>query len=445
MSGPPRSFALNAGLALLLAVIIGVAGQLIVTLRAQQQLSTDLAELNKAKYGLLNADAWVEQVAGIVEKRINDFEVTPQNRAAVKKILQRSLRTLITEADRYLRRQNQTLEGSWWKRTKGKLKQRVQDRFVDIEDIKRGVPEYADKILAALSKPQAQREIRAFMQQMLARVSDTTFAVVDQSALDAIHARYQCEERLPCQQTIRARIDAGHHWAVQQTLVLLALTLLLFGVAALAPGRADRHRLALLAACCTVLMLCGVLTPMIEIEARISQLRFILLGQPVEFTDQVLYFQSKSVLDVVEVLMATGQLDMRMVGVLIITFSVIFPLAKLLASFAYLYDVRGLRQSAIVRFFALKSGKWSMADVFVVAIFMAYIGFNGVITSQLSDFAAAGVVGKVDILTTNGTALQIGFFLFLAFCIAGMVTATLMDSALGAEPSTPAAAPPALA
>ena len=43
----------------------------------------------------------------------------------------------------------------------------------------------------------------------------------------------------------------------------------------------------------------------------------------------------------------------------------------------------------MVRFFVLKSGKWSMADVMVVAIFMAYIGFNGIITSQFGQFSSA--------------------------------------------------------
>ena len=37
----------------------------------------------------------------------------------------------------------------------------------------------------------------------------------------------------------------------------------------------------------------------------------------------------------------------------------------------------------VVNFFAFHSGKWSMADVTVVAIFMAYIGFNGILDDQM--------------------------------------------------------------
>ncbi|MEK6805022.1 MAG: paraquat-inducible protein A [Pseudomonadota bacterium] len=435
---PPRSQWINTGLALLLAVIVGLSMQLIATLQTHQRLSEDLAELNKAKYGLLNADAWVEQVAAIIEKKINEFEITPDTRASLKLNLQRMLDTLITEADRFMRLQTkkESESGDWWGRTKGKVKLNVMERFVDIRQVKRGIPIYADKILDRLAKSGARQDLNQFLQHLMTEASRSTFSVVDQTAIEDIHTAYQCSDRPACQQTIGERMEISHLWAVQQTLALLALTTLLFAVAALTPGRQNAHRLAVLAVCCGVLMLCGVLTPMIEVEARISELRFVLLGEPVVFTDQVLYFQSKSVLDVVTVLTATGKFDMIVVGALIMIFSVIFPLAKLLASFAYLYDVRGLRQSSIVRFFALKSGKWSMADVFVVAMFMAYIGFNGIMASQLSNFAAAGV-GSVDILTTNGTSLQIGFFMFLAFCIAGLLTSTLIDSAI--EPKTPVA------
>jgi len=79
----------------------------------------------------------------------------------------------------------------------------------------------------------------------------------------------------------------------------------------------------------------------------------------------------------------------------------------------------------IVRFFALKSGKWSMADVLVVALFMTHIGFDGVISTQLNQLkqAAAGM----NVLTTNNTRLEAGFFLFLGFCIAGMLLGMALE------------------
>lgn len=56
-----------------------------------------------------------------------------------------------------------------------------------------------------------------------------------------------------------------------------------------------------------------------------------------------------------------------------------------------------------------------MADVMVVAIFMAYIGFNGIITSQFGQLSSAGQ--ELVILTTNGTSLQPGYYLFLTYTL----------------------------
>jgi hypothetical protein len=118
---------------------------------------------------------------------------------------------------------------------------------------------------------------------------------------------------------------------------------------------------------------------------------------------------------------------MVIVGLMVLAFSVVFPIAKLAASAIYCYRVRGLEENSIVQFFALKSGKWSMADVLVVALFMAYIGFDGVISTQLSHLreAAAGI----DVLTTNHTTLRAGFYLFLSFCLAGLLLSMAMERA----------------
>ncbi|MFC1719803.1 paraquat-inducible protein A [Pseudomonadota bacterium] len=116
------------------------------------------------------------------------------------------------------------------------------------------------------------------------------------------------------------------------------------------------------------------------------------------------------------------------------TFSIVFPCLKLVASVLYVYNPLGLRHSSLVEFFALKSGKWSMADVMVIAIMMAYIGFNGIIGSQL-DLITQGAAGAgVDVLTTNGTSLQLGFYMFLAFCLFSLVVSTMMESSFNSHP-----------
>ncbi len=415
-------------LAAMLASAAILAWQLIGTLRDSQQLSQELAELDDVKYGLFNANRWVDHISLIVEKKITNFKLDAGNRAAIKRSMQRMLDTLIVEVDRYMRKQNLQRNQSWWEKTSGRLKQAFADIFVDVNDIRTAIPEYADIILQEMDKPEARQELNEAIRRVLLDLTRSTFAPIDLSLVEAIQQRHECTEVNFCRSIISARLAERERRARQLALALLGLSLALFILIRMESGRPAPSRFLALTSLATVLMACGVLTPMIEVEARITELRFMLLGEPVVFRDQVLYFQSKSVLDMVHVLTATGALDMIAVGVLIMLFSVLFPLAKLSASVMLLYGRSGLRENGFIRFFALKSGKWSMADVMVVAIFMAYIGFDGIVSSQLSGLAQAG--NGVDVITTNGTSLEIGFFMFLGFCLAGLLSAAWMESAM---------------
>ena len=98
-----------------------------------------------------------------------------------------------------------------------------------------------------------------------------------------------------------------------------------------------------------------------------------------------------------------------------VLFSVAFPVTKLISSVLYYYNHWKARENKWIQFFVLKSGKWSMTDVMIIAIFMAYIGFNGLIASQFDKLHSAD--SEIVLLTTNGTSLQPGFYLFLTYTI----------------------------
>ncbi len=142
---------------------------------------------------------------------------------------------------------------------------------------------------------------------------------------------------------------------------------------------------------------------------------FVLLDHPISFMNQVLYFQSKSILDVFWIMITHKDMQMKAVGILMIMFSIFLPVLKMISSIGYFYNYREAQKSRWIQFFVLKSGKWSMADVLVVAIFMAYVGFNGIITSQFGNFNSTDQ--DIVILTTNGTSLQPGFYIFLTYTL----------------------------
>ncbi|MBE7178792.1 MAG: paraquat-inducible protein A [Mucilaginibacter polytrichastri] len=167
-----------------------------------------------------------------------------------------------------------------------------------------------------------------------------------------------------------------------------------------------------------IILVAGVSTAMIDVEARISEFRFTLLGEDILFKDQILFFQSKSILDVVSILVKTGKFDSVLVGSLIFCFSILFPFAKLSSTVIYLFNKAGWMRGRVIKYFAFESGKWSMADVMVVAIMMTYIGFNGILDSQLASLNIKN--DMLSSITTNNTALQPGYILFVAFVLFGL-------------------------
>lgn len=423
------------------ASALGLAIHLIGELNRIKVLKTDLAEMHNVRYGLLDADQWVTRVSAVLERRINDFELTEANRPQIKRAVEHALGTLLVQVEQYLRRRNLEAGGSWLDQLKGAVQQGLQDLLIDFDALRRKVPEYADLVVEELSKPEARREIQAQLKTFLQEAADSSFAKTDRTRLESLLLRYGCTQPQDCATGIDARIADASRNLPYRVAALFALVGALFliclsprSVASVAPGtpeppRLDRYQLTLLTAATLILLAGGILTPMIEIEARITELRLLLLGEPVVFTDQVLYFQTKSVFDVVSILLRAGGADMILVAVLIVLFSVIFPALKVLATYVYYYDFRGLRHAAPVHFFALRSAKWSMADVLVIAIFMAYIGFSGLVGSQLGTLSRAAKA--VEVLTTNGTTLAPGFYLFLGFVLASLLLSSLLESRIG--------------
>ncbi|HLX93818.1 MAG TPA: paraquat-inducible protein A, partial [Puia sp.] len=201
---------------------------------------------------------------------------------------------------------------------------------------------------------------------------------------------------------------------------LLATILVILGIWTWSKNKPQLYNLLFLysVGAAFILLLVGVTTTMIELDARLKTLNFQLIGSTVSFPDEVLFFQSKSILSVVKILMDTGKIDMVLVGLLILCFSIFFPVAKLICACIHLLGSHKWASNKAVEFFAFKSGKWSMADVMVVAIMMAYIGLNGVLQSQLASMNLRSA--SITSITTNNTTLQPGYIVFVGFVLFGL-------------------------
>lgn len=161
----------------------------------------------------------------------------------------------------------------------------------------------------------------------------------------------------------KARQTAYRESVYQLTVLFLLLATLLLLCAWLARRRAGDLGYAMLSVGVIALAI-GLTTPILSVEVSKD---LPVLG------DTVLQFQSKGVLTTVSGLWQHGN---SWLAVLLMLFSVVLPLLKTGVAWLTLFSrthhlsLRGLHLSHHL-------GKWSMADVFVVAILVAFFSSNG--------------------------------------------------------------------
>jgi hypothetical protein len=382
--------------------------QIISTAISNQHNKNDYAELNHVTYGLLSVEEWKRQITVIIAGEINKLYLSKTNERALRKKVEVQLNTLIDQVDKKIREGNLGSAEGW-------VKQSFINIFISLKDIKKGIPEYADAIIQEMSNAKTGDQLKTILNKQLKLYLNKTFDTPDTSPLSRILLRTDSKDIESARITLKKAITIKHDLIIKEAIALIILSVILFAWSGFSRRPLVPSRYILLVVSLLILLTAGVTTPMIDLEAKISQMNFVLMGHSLHFENQVLYFQSKSILDIFWIMITHNDIQMKLVGALVITFSIIFPLLKIISSLGYYYNYHQARENAVIRFFVLKSGKWSMADVMVVAIFMTYIGFNGIISSQFAQLSSSAP--ELQILTTNGTSLQPGYYLFLTYTL----------------------------
>ncbi len=403
----------------ILITLSALAYKVIKTARENQSIKKDYAEINHFKYGLLSVDSWKDQLAAIILQEVDQLSLTRGNQKVLKAQLERQLAVLIDKIAEKIKKENDTDSPG------GFFKQAFINTFVDMKEIKAGIPGYADAMIAEMSSKKSEKELKGLLKDKLQQYIATTFDVKDVSKKQQILNTLQLEET-EARGLLEKNMARNFAVVKELTFIMIGLAVILFFFEGFTKGPLHPFHFITLVMTLMILLAVGVTTPMIDMEAKIAHLSFMLFGHPVSFDNQILYFQSKSIMDVFNVMITHKDIQMKLVGILMVSFSVFFPLLKMMSSFAYYYDYCKARQYKLIQFFVLKSGKWSMADVFVVAIFMSYIGFNGIINSQLESMATS--YQELEVFTTNGTNLQPGFYLFFAYTVLAMFLANYLKN-----------------
>jgi hypothetical protein len=408
----------------LLVFMMTFAMNLIELGKEARVYKTDYAELHSVAYGMFNSDIWTAKITEIVDTKIKEFDFNTTNRKEIKGYISKIIDTLITEADRAVREHNQGKRG-FFDSIVGSTKQMITDSILDIRKLHERVPEFTNAVMSEVEKPENQKRAKALLREKLSDFTQLHFQKsTDMSIFNAILEKYNTKNEKECNKILDNQMTVLSIKMNKETntILLLGLTIIIL---VLLQGVINAFTLLILSSTSVILLVSGIMLPMLDIEAKISKLYFVILENEVVFENQILFFQSKSISDLVTLLLESGEAKMMLVGALLVMFSIIFPSLKLLASYLYFYSKGFIGNNPVTHFFALRSTKWSMADVMVVSIFMAYLGLDGVISNELRHLEKSS--DPVNIITSNQTHLEVGFFLFLAFVATSFVLSLMVE------------------
>lgn len=421
-----KSFLPKLLLILALALLLGAEGYFGFRLHQlsdqQEQIKKDYSGINNITYGLFSVQQWKDNVSKIVHHQVGNLKMTKKQKKVLQTEVEQVLLALINKAEALVNKLKKTLSG--------KIQKFAIKNFVNSDSIKAQVPGFAKKIIAEVDNPKNKKQlskmaIGEFNEIANEEKRDSAF-VANAAAIKTMYQKYQVSSTDVLNKKLVASLAEIRTKTYGYSFGMLACVVVVLGFWWGLRKRRDLHVTLFVMSLffAFILLAVGLTASMIEVDARIRSLDFVLLGEHVMFKDQVLFFQSKSIMDVVRVLISQPGIDSILVGVLILVFSILFPVVKLSSTGIHLLGNKRLAENGVIKYFAFQSGKWSMADVIVIAILMAYIGLNGLLEGQLQALNIKN--DSLTILTTNNTALQPGYIIFISFVLYGLILSTIL-------------------
>lgn len=425
----------------LIVVLIGGAGflakDLYSTVHERKQKMEDYAEVNMVNYELFNMQLWKEKALDIIDAEIKAFNFTEETYVA----LDDQIKSYVNAMYKIYFEQ-----GELSKVIIAEVKNNSDINPFIVKMVESQVPDLIKSLnlkpqIPVLSK-QIVSEIRAneplikeYLQKELLRLvlDEDTAEYIDRREL--VYAKYNQPDLAATDTFLKAEV-AKLDTSINQKILWLCLVFLGIIIAAIVISKVagTSYMVGALTIASVILLILGVSMPMIDIDARLNSFAFNLFGEPITFDEQIIYYQSKSIVEVTKTLWLGGSWDLKLVGALVLLFSIVFPFFKLLLSGLYVVTDK-IKTSKFAKGVIFHLGKWSMADVFVVAIFMAYIGFYGIISTQLNGISRND--GGFAVETVNYSRLAPGAFFFTAYTILSICISIVISRLDGSSVKNP--------
>jgi hypothetical protein len=300
----------------------------------------------------------------------------------------------------------------------GKLKKLAFNAMVNPDELYAQVPSFSRTIVNKISSPESERRLKAIagskVNELSGQIYDST-RVANAVVTQYVYKKYQVNNPVAYNKRIDQLLavnaaEKQYHLLLMLGCVATAL-LLWFVLRKQVHIQVTLFSFAL--AFAFLLLAVGSLVPVIEVDARIASLDLLLLGNKVQFQNQVLFYQSKSIWGIIRTLISQPKPDAVAVGSIIFLFVLVLPVLRLVAKGIYVLSQRKIARNPVTRYLTFELGKWDMADVMVVGMLMTYIGLNGILKSQLSGLNIH--TETLNVATSNGISLQPGYFIFTGY------------------------------
>ncbi|RYY30307.1 MAG: paraquat-inducible protein A, partial [Sphingobacteriaceae bacterium] len=347
----------------LLAILGAMAycGNKVYTLsNEQKQIKEDFATINNITFGLFSVNQWKDKVAVIINKQIQGFNFTNTQQKDLQKEVEQIMNALITKALSIINRPQKSLAG--------KLKKAAIKIFVNEKELRAQVPGFAREIIKQVNKPSSKKRLKRLASSKFKELEQTTFdssITAERQVRTKMYRKYHVKDADEFDKKSELLLTTIDHNSKVYAYSMLGGALLILIIWLFVKKYVALHKtlfvLSIMGA--AILLVVGVSTTMINVEARIQTLDFSLLGENMVFKNQILFFQSKGILEVVMVLLKATAVESIAVGVLIFCFSIVFPISKLASGLIYALGHKKWMRGKFIHYFAFDSGKWSMADV----------------------------------------------------------------------------------
>lgn len=388
------------------------------------RLKEDISKVNDVMFGLMSVNHWESEIRKIAVKQIEDFKLTKEQDSLIRVAIDEVLVGVIDKTDRVI----QEDDGSVLKF----IRKHAINLFFDVEDFQKKVPELTNTIMTRITSDEGKERLKKLVLSKLDELAESTYDSTKVDIYNMYLQKYDAKDRNEFNTITLSKVDKLYNATLNNSLVAIAIAFV-FVFLWLTFRNNDDLKYVLLSFSIlfgAIILLTGVASPMIEIDARFREMNFFILGENIEFSNQFIFYRSKSILEIISIMMSTGKLDSTIVALLILAFSVLLPFFKLVSMSLFLISSK-FRTNSVARWMTFKSGKWSMADVIVVAIFMAYVAFQGILDNQLAGLNQN--TEAVTAITTNHTALQPGFYVFVTYVVFSILLSSYLGNSLDRE------------